>query len=1160
MLLKSLFSFIAFVLLAAVLWFLGPLFAFAEFRPLVSVWARCLAIGLIFVCIALPLLMVWLKHRRAENALKSGLTRDDEKARVQGAKLESIFTQAVNTLKKNQKRRSIFESKQGLYELPWYVLIGPPGSGKTTLLKNAGLRFPLGAQWGDDPLKGVGGTRNCDWWFTDKAVLLDTAGRFTTQDSDLHTDQAGWQAFLKLLTQYRPEQPVNGIVLTLSLEDLNGTDAQRHELAQTLGRRLQEMVKSLKVCPPVYVVVTKLDWIAGFNEIFDHLSEEERAMGLGLNLQHPNDPKQSLLETLPNCMNQWYEYLEARARQALGQRPSDQAKAQLSGFTQEFAQCQIALQNLLKTTFEGNSAFESPLVLRGVYFTSGTQSGSAFDRMLQALGRQTPTAKQSGPTAGKSYFVRDVLQDVIFAEQHLANTVKTRRWIRTTGHRLCLTLCLIVPLGLSAAWAVSYHNNQQWLADQALQVSHLQDQANALSHTADAPVAPLFKVLDALWAYEEGLGDQIDGLHTLGLSQTDKISVGAELAYRSALQNALLPRIALELQHGLEESLQAPASAQSSERVYESLKAYLMLYEPQHFDESTLTQWVQLNWQGGLLTELPVPDRQPALAHLARAIHNGQASALPAQNKALVQRARQYLGNLSLDTRVYGRLKALYQADSLPEFNVVSAAGPEALNVFIRRSGQSLNQGVASFYTKAAYYSYFYPNAQKEALTLSQETKWVVGEQTTHQDAAQTAMAARSLYLKDYIDQWQAFISDIQIKPTHNFDDVLNEARQLAAPQSPLKALLKAIAAQTTLASDASALLNKAASKGAQQVGSKLGPQLSQLVNQGQDKEPIRMPEQQVDDYFHDLNNLFANNGGGYAQVSSLLTDLYTQMAAVAAAQKSKGAPPSASALDGIALNASLMPEPVKSMISTLSTQGSQQSRQAERASLSADIHPLAAVCRTTVHNRYPFTPGSSADTLPEDFIRLFSSNGLLKQFFDSHLTNLVDTGTDPWRFKPLSDGTRPQETDALAQFQRADQIRQVMFAENPAEPGFSVRLTLVKSSNPKDVLYVDQDGQLTMFSMQFDPTHRIQWRARPASTSISLRSSDDARALVFKGPWALFRLFDAAQIKTTDRPERFLATIHLGEKWFELEVMANSAFNPLQLRALHTFHCPESL
>ena len=53
-----------------------------------------------------------------------------------------------------------------LYELPWYTIIGAPGSGKTTALRNAGLRFPLADQMGEQAVRGVGGTRNCDWWFT----------------------------------------------------------------------------------------------------------------------------------------------------------------------------------------------------------------------------------------------------------------------------------------------------------------------------------------------------------------------------------------------------------------------------------------------------------------------------------------------------------------------------------------------------------------------------------------------------------------------------------------------------------------------------------------------------------------------------------------------------------------------------------------------------------------------------------------------------------------------------------------------------------------------------------------------------------------------------------------------------------------------------------
>ena len=85
-----------------------------------------------------------------------------------------------------------------LASLPWYMFIGPPGAGKTTALVNSGLKFPLAdTAVGRSAVRGVGGTRNCDWWFTDEAVLIDTAGRYTTQDSQAAVDSAAWLGFLQ---------------------------------------------------------------------------------------------------------------------------------------------------------------------------------------------------------------------------------------------------------------------------------------------------------------------------------------------------------------------------------------------------------------------------------------------------------------------------------------------------------------------------------------------------------------------------------------------------------------------------------------------------------------------------------------------------------------------------------------------------------------------------------------------------------------------------------------------------------------------------------------------------------------------------------------------------------------------------------------------------
>ena len=130
------------------------------------------------------------------------------------------LTTALTLLKKASGARGY------LYEQPWYAIIGPPGAGKTTALLNAGLTFPLAAEMGQSAVAGVGGTRMCDWWFTEDAVLIDTAGRYTTQDSDAAVDKAGWDGFLDLLKRTRARQPLNGVMVAIALSDIAAAPQQ----------------------------------------------------------------------------------------------------------------------------------------------------------------------------------------------------------------------------------------------------------------------------------------------------------------------------------------------------------------------------------------------------------------------------------------------------------------------------------------------------------------------------------------------------------------------------------------------------------------------------------------------------------------------------------------------------------------------------------------------------------------------------------------------------------------------------------------------------------------------------------------------------------------------------------------------------------------------
>ena len=132
-------------------------------------------------------------------------------------------------------------------------------------------------------MRGVGGTRNCDWWFTDQAVLIDTAGRYTTQDSDARVDGAAWLGFLRLLKQHRRRQPLNGVLVAISLSDLAALDDDaRHAHARAIRRRVRELHDELGVRMPIYAVFTKADLIAGFVEFFDNLGKEEREQVWGM--------------------------------------------------------------------------------------------------------------------------------------------------------------------------------------------------------------------------------------------------------------------------------------------------------------------------------------------------------------------------------------------------------------------------------------------------------------------------------------------------------------------------------------------------------------------------------------------------------------------------------------------------------------------------------------------------------------------------------------------------------------------------------------------------------------------------------------------------------------------------------------------------------------
>src|SRR6266545_1313633 len=231
---------LGFLLIALFIWYAGPYFAFADYHPLEPERVRLITIAIVIGLWLLSRFVRRVRAYRASDRLVAAVLKPAAMEQAQpspdAVKLRERFEEAAATLK--QQRRS----GNNLYELPWYVIIGAPGSGKTTALINSGLKFPIEQRSGKAALRGVGGTRNCDWWFTDDAVLIDTAGRYTTQDSDATADSAAWSEFLALLRKYRGRRPINGVMLTISAQDLMVQSASAREAqVDAARRRLDEL-------------------------------------------------------------------------------------------------------------------------------------------------------------------------------------------------------------------------------------------------------------------------------------------------------------------------------------------------------------------------------------------------------------------------------------------------------------------------------------------------------------------------------------------------------------------------------------------------------------------------------------------------------------------------------------------------------------------------------------------------------------------------------------------------------------------------------------------------------------------------------------------------------------------------------------------------------
>ncbi|MFT4150247.1 MAG: type VI secretion system membrane subunit TssM [Paracoccaceae bacterium] len=1179
---------------SVLMWFAGPLIGFGEARPFDPVWVRLLLIGVVVLTVGLWYLVKWLLRRRAQAAMEKALVADTGPI-GDGGELANRMARALATLKRTGN------SKTYLYDLPWYVIIGPPGSGKTTALVNSDIKFPLaGDQQGG--LKGFGGTRYCDWWFAEEAILIDTAGRYTTQDSDKTADSASWQSFLGLLKRNRPKQPINGVILAFSIADLMRQEpevVQAH--AETVRARLAEIHETLKVDFPVYVMFTKADLISGFREYFASFSASRRKKVWGATFQTTSRKDQTFDRVAGE-----YDLLVARLSDEvidrLSEEPDGVNRIAIFGLPGQMALLKDTITDFLRQVFEP-TRYKTNAILRGFYFTSGTQEGTPVDQILGAMGRSfggDAAGLMSGK--GKSFFLHDLMTKVIFGEQGWVSY--DRKAVRRSSvlRMAAMVAMALVSVGLLAGWGYSYLNNRQLVASAQAAMSDYEMAAaddlaaNSIKDTDFLRVGNELQMLRTMPAGYAAPDEEDGWAEGFGLSQRGQLAQAARDSYADGLERLFRPRLVLRV----EEQLQNFVRANEPLPIYETLKVYKALggLAPSPQDE-LVRAWFRQDWADVLY---PGINQQPARdmleAHLAALLDlDGTRTPQVVLNKDLIEKAEVILARMSVADQAYSLIVATAPFSGIPDFNLVENTGKDSRLVFETVDGSDLGAlSVPALFTYQGFHEFFLDQLAEVARKLESE-QWVMGEQ------AQAANVGEQLdrlgpqllarYREDYLAAWEGMLENLRLAPLAADKPAYVALGAAAASNtSPILKLVESVARETRLTQpppdlgmgntdasealgNASPALGKAVSRvedmvvnrtnGLKRIGLDLvleaGKSQRRAGNAG-GAAPL-VPGADIEAQFTEYQALLEGEPGN-RPIDALLKSLggIQQGLIIAAGFDQAQAAAQMPALIGqLRTTASRLPPDLARMMGEAIEDFEGDAASTTIAQINEELtQQVAATCSGIVDGRYPFSGNPSRQVPLSEFAQLFGPDGVLDRFFNAHLAAHANMAGKDWTWRedsPLADRLSLQ---TLRQFERAAKIRDAFFPGR--SPTVKLEVTISQTAahdRIRQAVLVVDDQPIQTRQVGNTPA-TITWPGGGGNTSLQLLPELNNRESMirYQGPWAFMQfLRDGSPRQLGDVLQ---VTYVIGGRNITYEVRVNALDNPFNMSELREFRCPTGL
>ena len=1022
-------------------------------------------------------------------------------------------------------------------------------------------------------------------------MLIDTAGRYTTQDSHEAADAKAWNGFLDLLKKHRPRQPLTGVLVSVSVTDLIAADEEAVAAhGRAVRQRINEITAKFGVRTPVYVLLTKLDLLAGFEEFFDDLDAQAREQVWGTTFPAAGAgaaPAAVDTAAAGREFDALVERLNARLLTRVHAERDMARRSQIFGFPQQFASLREPLLQLMQIIGR-DTRFEPTPMVRGFYLTSGTQNGRPLDRLLASISRQfgveaQPAAGQGA--RGRSYFLPDLLNKVVFAEAALAGrdpaAERRRRLIRTAVVAGGATLVVLLTLG----WLYGYIANARLTGLLAKRGAAVQAAAAQLpqGEVSDSDLLPILPVLDSARALpfaSTAPKDLRSAGFSFGVGRAASLRPQVDGAYHNLLNRQMLPRLVLTLEDRLRSLVSAAGSPEAKDarsQIYAVLRVYLMLGRspgaPLRKDD--ISGWWSDAWADRFPGQEDDPVRASLEAHLASLL--GGPLQPPPLDRDLIASARSQVAGLSPGERVYTRLLSDPKLRELPPYTLVDVPGVGASGLFARRSGKPLSAGVPGMFRKGSFYGPVMAAIGAQAVASADEN-WVTGEPAQGSSLAQAGAIKDGIlvaYLNDFTRQWDDYINDIGVAGQQPPDERIRRALR---PPSPVKQLIASLAGETDLTPPASPIKEggiatrvlRTASIFSRRIysGYSRAQQVGAAASGGPASASPPGPLDEVVEHYRWLRELIPAGGPSPLDdaLEALKSSADSTLAAKAAAgmgdpllQKDKLSSAMA-ATSKLKQTASVLPPVAAGLFTGFVSSSTAQLNQGARSNIQqAYGAQLLPECKSILAMGYPFTPGERNATV-DDFSRLFRPGGLIDQFQTTSLAGQVDTTRHPWTLSP-SGKALGLGAAAVRQLELADTVRRTYFKPGDVRPNVRFVLEPVAFSGGATTVTLSVDGTPAAFDTAQRKPVELRWPGGIPGVTLSFQGAGGAAPATrsWTGDWALHRMLGDAKVSAAS-PGGLTFEIGTAGQTARFRMRMMNTTNPFGLPAVRQFQCPSGL